>query len=343
MPRRSARKLPKPRFDVVTIGAATRDVFVKSSHFDRIPSDSAPDGWNACLPMGSKIAIDQLVFETGGGATNAAITFSRFGLKTACVSRVGKDVGGSEIRERLKKDHVDVSEIQTDADEPTGYSIILLAGTGHRAILVSRGASKHIVRSQIAWKKLSSKWIYLTSVAGDRKLLSDVFAQAKKNLTHVAWNPGGSEIELGKKALLTHLLQTDVLLLNLEEAAELAETSPRRFDKILSTLGPLPRQALVITDGARGAFAYSRGVTWHVSSPKGKVINTTGAGDAFGSAFVASLSQDGDLARALKAGALNAHGVVTHMGAKVGILKKFPAARELAKLTVREYRHHVHR
>lgn len=343
MPKRSAAKPPKPRFDVVTIGAATRDVFVRSSHFDRIPSDSAPDGWNACLPMGAKIPVDQLVFETGGGATNAAVTFARFGLKTACVSRIGKDVGGTEVRNRLKSEQIDVSAIQTDPAEPTGYSIILLAGTGHRAILVSRGASKKISRSEIRWKNLSTRWIYLTSVAGEKKLLADVFANARKHMAHVAWNPGGAEIERGKKALLTHLLQTDVLFLNLEEAAALAETTPRRFDKILAALGPLPRQALVITDGARGAFCYSRGVTWHVPTIKGKIVNTTGAGDAFGSAFTASLAKDGDLERALQAGTLNAHGVVTHMGAKAGILHRFPSAKELSKIPVREHRNYVHR
>lgn len=53
-------------------------------------------------------------------------------------------------------------------------------------------------------------------------------------------------------------------------------------------------------------------------------MNTTGAGDAFGSAFVATLAKGLYLDDALRAGLLNALGVVTHMGAKAGILKKFP-------------------
>lgn len=169
-------------------------------------------------------------------------------------------------------------------------------------------------------------------------MLQAVFAQAKHQLARIAWNPGNAELEWGLKRLLPFLLQTNVLLLNMEEAAGLANTSPRHFDKIMRALGSLPREVLVITDGQRGAYAHARGITWHVEPMKGKVVNTTGAGDAFGSGFVASLMRDGDIVNALKVGALNARGVITHMGAKVGILKQFPTVRDLGKAKVKEWR-----
>lgn len=319
-------------FDVVTIGAATRDVFVKSRQFERIPSDSAPDGWNACLPLGAKIPVDELAFETGGGATNAAVTFARFGLATACVSRVGDDPGGREILARLKEERIDASGVQRDPKNPTAYSFILVAGTGQRAILVARGASAHLDQRKINWKKMSSKWIYLTSVAGNLALLKDLFGHARRSLTRIAWNPGNGEIEHGLKKLLPHFLQTDVLVLNREEAAALSDCSPRDLPCIFKTLGPLPRLALVVTDGARGAYATARGVTWHVPAMKGKIVNTTGAGDAFGSALVASLMKEGNIEDALRAAALNAFSVITHMGATSGILKTYPAKKELVRV-----------
>lgn len=329
------QRTAKIRFDVVTIGAATRDVFVQSKQFERIPSDSAPDGWNACLPLGAKIPIDTPVFETGGGATNAAITFARFGCKTACVTRVGNDTGGHEIIARLKKERIDTRGVQRDPKHRTGYSFILIAGTGQRAILSARGASSHLDRHAIAWSRLTSRWIYLTSVARDLAMLKPIFLHAKRRLTRIAWNPGKGEIELGLKKLFPLLLQTDVLILNVEEAAELANCAPRQLDCIIKTLGQLPRAALVVTDGARGAYAHTRDLLWRVSPLKGKVINTTGAGDAFGSGFVASLIQDGKIPMALQVGALNAFSVVRHMGAQVGILKKFPTAAELARVRIR--------
>ncbi len=323
-------------FDIITIGAATRDIFVRSSHFESVPSKDAPDGYNACFPMGAKISVDNLIFETGGGATNAAVTFARFGLKTACISRVAPDANGYEIVSELKQERINTHAIQFDTKRQTACSIIILAGTGSRTILTSRGASEHIDPTEIHWDKLQAPWLYLTSLSENQRSLSAVFAGAKEHQMQIAWNPGHAEMELGLGKLLPHLMQTDVLMLNQEEAAALTETSPRDWATIAKILGPLPRMALVISDGKNGATVIARGITWHVKTLPGKVINTTGAGDAFGSGFVASIMKDGDIVRALQVATLNAHGVVTHMGAKAGILKKFPSTLQQKTVVVRE-------
>lgn len=323
-------------FDVITVGAATRDIFVRSSHFESIPSKDAPDGYNECFPMGAKIDIDSLVFETGGGATNTAVTFARFGLKVACVSRVAPDANGYEIVSELKQERINTHAIQFDKKRQTACSIIILSGTGSRAILTSRGASKHIDEKEIDWDTLQAPWMYLTSLTDNQHTLSAIFAGAKQHQMQVAWNPGHGEIELGLKKLLPHLMQTDVLIMNREEAAALAETSSRDWATIAKTLGSLPRMALIISDGKNGAMVIARGITWHVKTLVGKTINTTGAGDAFGSGFIASIMRDGDIVRAMQVATLNAHGVVTHMGAKAGILKKFPSTLQQKTVLVRQ-------
>lgn len=323
-------------FDVVTIGAATRDVFVQSTRFQTVRDPAAPEGFDTCFPLGAKIDVEKILFETGGGATNAAVTFSRFGLKTACVCRVGKDVGGGEVVERLKADGIDAASVQTDPKLHTAYSIILLSGSGHRAILVHRGASAAIDGAKIDWKTLSPKWIYLTSVAGDLALLKRIFQAARARDIRIAWNPGNKELELGLKKLTPFLVQCDILDLNREEAAELADMAPRRLADILRRLGAMPRQALVVTDGSRGAYVHARNVTWHAPALTGKRVNTTGAGDAFGSGFVAAAIRTGNLEKGLRVGILNSTGVVTHMGAKAGILKTFPTVKEMKRVKVKK-------
>lgn len=335
--RKTAPREPKAIFDIVAIGSATRDVFIKSRHFERRKDPSAPDGFDACFPMGAKIPVETIDFQTGGGASNAAVTFARFGLKTACVTRVGDDLGGKEILAQLKREKIDVAAVQTDGREHTAYSVILLAGTGQRAILVHRGAARLLDAGKIPWKKLAGRWLYLTSVGGDAKTLRTVFGQAKTSLAKVAWNPGNAELEMGLERLLPWLMQTDVLILNRQEAGTLADGPKRDLQQIFRKLGPLPRQCLVVTDGEHGAYAHLRGATWHAPALKGKVINTTGAGDAFGSAFTAALIKRGDVLTALKAASLNALGVVTHMGAKAGILESFPAKAALAKAKIHPY------
>jgi len=321
---------------VVTVGAATRDMFVKSRHFERRSDTRAPDGFDTCLPMGAKIPVDELVFETGGGATNAAVTFANFGLKTACVTRVGQDPGGHEILDQLKRQKIAILGVQVDRKERTAYSIILLSGSGSRAILVSRGAAQNLDARAMPWDKLPSRWLYVTSLAGNEKLLTQIFEQAKLGHRRVAWNPGNGEIELGSKKLLPQLMQSDVLILNREEAAALAGKSPRDLLGILKILGPLPRLCLIVTDGKHGAYVHARGSTWFAAPQKTKVLNTTGAGDAFGSAFLAALLKDGDIKTGLRAATLNAGGVVSHMGAKAGILAKYPNQRMLSRIKIKQ-------
>lgn len=323
-------------FDIVTIGAATRDVFLQSDRFKSVKNSEAPDGFDACFPLGSKIDLDEVLFETGGGATNAAVTFARFGLKTACVARIGQDLGGLEIKEKLALEKIDVSHLQIDPKLRTGYSLILLSGAGFRSILVFRGASRNLKSTALDPKKVSAKWFYMSSVGGNEKLLRDIFTIAKKSKTRVAWNPGNAELAHGLKKLTPLLLETDILILNREEAASLAEAPPRHLESILNLLGTLPRQALVVTDGEEGAFVYTRGTTWYSPAISGKRVNTTGAGDAFGSAFVAEAMQSGNLEKGLRAGMLNSFGVITHMGAKAGILKRAPTEAEMKRVKVRK-------
>lgn len=320
--------------DVLAIGAATRDIFVTSKRFETVPSDSAPDGFNACLPLGAKIPVESLVFASGGGATNAAMTFARFGLKTACITRIGDDPGGQAILAELKREKINTNALQVDSKRRTAYSFILVSGTGSRAILVARGAAAHLDRHAIPWRVLSSRLIYLTSLGDNLALLKDVFAHAQSTHAPIVWNPGTAEIERGCKRLKPYLMRTDILILNTTEGGELVNCPPRDVHCMIRALGKLPRKCLVITDGVRGAYAHAEGVTWHAGILKGKIVNTTGAGDAFSSALTAALFKGKDIPTALRAGTINAFSVVTHMGAHAGILRHFPTTKELTRIKI---------
>ena len=99
---------------------------------------------------------------------------------------------------------------------------------------------------------------------------------------------------------------------------------PRHLNEILSAISPLPRRVLVVTDGQNGAFMTAKKKKYFSPSLKAKRVNTTGAGDAFGSGFIAGLANGLDAEDALRIGMLNATGVISHMGAKAGILRHMP-------------------
>lgn len=159
-------------YDIITIGSATRDAFFKSKDFRSRESADSATGKEMYFPLGAKIAIPEVIFTTGGGGTNTAVTFARQGFRTACVSRVGDDVSGKEVKKELKIEGID-DFLQIDPTNKTAYSLILVTPEGERTILEYRGASDYLSEKEIDWEKLKSHppageagWFYLDSLAG---------------------------------------------------------------------------------------------------------------------------------------------------------------------------------
>ena len=96
------------------------------------------------LELGSKIDVNKIHFATGGGATNAATTFSRQGLRASFMGAVGDDLAGRQILESLDADFIETSRVEISQKYNTDYSTIILAPNGERTILTYRGASSQI-------------------------------------------------------------------------------------------------------------------------------------------------------------------------------------------------------
>src|SRR5688572_16257109 len=90
----------------VSIGAAVQDVFLSQS--DALDPVKEEDGsFYAELKMGGKADVDQINFSTGGGATNAAVTFARQGLDSVFMGAIGHDIAGQAVVEDLKREGVE--------------------------------------------------------------------------------------------------------------------------------------------------------------------------------------------------------------------------------------------
>ena len=113
--------------------------------------------------------------------------------------------------------------------------------------------------------------------------------------------------------------------------------SARGILRGLHLLGP---QYVIITDGKVGVYAYDGKEAWFVPSRPVKIIETTGAGDAYASGFVSGLIKTGDFKTAMKVGMVNAEAVLTHKGAKKSLL-----SWKMAMSAIRKGRisfHHLH-
>jgi len=310
-------------YDVITIGAATRDAFLVSDAFVALKSKKFATGAGECVALGSKIEISNLILTTGGGATNAAGTFASLGLRTATICRVGDDSPGKDVVEDLSRLGVSTHLVRQIKNGETAYSTVLTMKDGERTVLVYRGTSSEFVARDVPDTAIkNTQWIYLTSLGGNLSLAKKIITIAHKAGVKIAWNPGRKELEEGLKALAPTLKLVDVLNMNLEEATLL--TGKKKLEDIFKLLHTDGLVRLV-TDGTNGATVYRDGWTAHASTTGVKSVSRTGAGDAFGSGFVAGLLKSGDLNDALRVGMINAESVIQKYGAKAGIIKAWPS------------------
>ncbi|MCX6745736.1 MAG: carbohydrate kinase family protein [Candidatus Parcubacteria bacterium] len=318
--------------DIISIGSATKDVFLISKDFKLIKSSQFKTGVGECFAYGSKVELGDIYFDTGGGATNSACTFANFGLRPAVVSKVGKDIYGLEILHVLADKGVNISNIATDRNHKTAYSTILVVPAGDRTVLVYRGASANFSAQDFNWQKLMTKWFYITSLAGNFSVLNKIWSFAKKKKMKISWNPGSDELKAGQAKLAKLMKQAYIFNVNKEEAEKL--TGKKEIKQMFGVINKLSPGYNLITDGANGAYLSDGTLIYYVKALGSKAINTTGAGDAFGSAFCTGLILKNDWDYGLRLAILNSNGVIQKMGAKNGLLKHIPTQIELDKVRI---------
>ena len=315
-------------FDVITIGTATRDVFLTSTAFKvlRDPAHLEKIGFKTgeaeCFALGSKIEISEPIFTVGGGAINAATTFKRQGLKTAALIRLGDDLSGQAILNFLKNE--DITPIAVTAKNyGTAHSTILLTAAGERTILVYRGASGNLSSQEIPFRKIKSRWVYLAPGQIPLSIIQQIVGYLKKHGIKIAINPSKHYLDSVVKKPEQFLRNFDVVILNREEASYLTGVAYKNDRAIFKKCDGIISGIAVMTDGAHGAkasdgrYLYTAGVF-----KEKKLVDRTGAGDAFGAGFVAGLISKNDINYALRLASANATAVVEAIGATEGILSK---------------------
>lgn len=296
--------------------------------------------------LGAKYQVEDRFEAPGGVAANVAQGLARLGIEAGCYSKVGDDVLGEWIMAEIAKEGVDVSLLQVEKGVKSDLSAIIVdSKSGERTIFFNRDANE---RLEILAEKLGqTEWIFVSALNGNPKkswdkLLEDVIDISKEKGIRIALNPGQKNIQDNAEKVIFAVENCEILLLNKDEAIEII--SEKRKDEnekllndevfLLKKLKEMGPRIVVLTDGLRGAWAYDGEKVIHTESSNDKPVETTGAGDAFSSGFLAASLKGKNIAEAIRWGAANGGNVVNFFGAKEGLLDETEIIEKIKNINV---------
>lgn len=302
---------------IVTLGSATQDIYmIDHDDFESVAvGDASIFGG---LPIGTKANIDKVEYSVGGSGVNPAVTFARFGHETIFMGNVAQDPAGEAVLAGLDIEGIDSSYVETVPGQTGCHVILLDAKTGNHTTLSFQGVSAQYdnLRPQDL-ENIQPDWLYATSLHGDMDKLLAFFEQAHALDAKVMFNPGPAELA-EKEKLIGLLDDVDILLVDKAEAAEIVP-GVLLTELLAHLINYCP--TVLITDGVMGAIASNRKDAYRLGVYEQKhVRDATGAGDAFGSGFLAEFAENGNFEAALRFASANASKVTQVYGAQAGIL-----------------------
>lgn len=305
---------------IVSLGSALQDLYLLD-HDDLVATEIGEVGIFGKIILGSKIDVDNISHQVGGGGVNSAITFARHGHEVFLFTNIGHDPGGAAVIQTLAREGVNSSKIQFLGKQTTGTSVILLDPTsGERTILTCRGASEKFDNlNEKTLARIKPEYLYCTTLRGDMGTIERFFCKAHEIGTKIMFNPGVLELEKPRK-LAKVLGYVDILLVNRDEAGKIVTgvSLPEMASKLRKWA-----ETVIITDGAAGGVAADgEELVEFGIYDDAPAKDMTGAGDAFGAGFLASIANGKSFDEALIFASANATSVVGEIGANQGALRR---------------------
>jgi sugar/nucleoside kinase (ribokinase family) len=252
---------------------------------------------------GRLLMIDTLETHPGGNGPNTAGALGRLGAAVRVLGRVGEDLYGRFLLEKLEEWGVDTRAVARDPGAVTGLTLVPVDRTGERSFIHHFGANADFTPGDIPWSDLAGvKHLHLASFfvlpgfegPAAAAVLTEARRRRMTTSIDVCWDRTGRWLE----TLRPCLPHVDYLMPSEEEARELTgKTEPVEIVTALRNEGA---GAVVLKLGERGCLYAGEEGVFRVPAYRVEVRETTGAGDCFIAGFLLARVRGWDLERALR-------------------------------------------
>lgn len=262
---------------------------------------------------GSEVLVYELYRSPGGSASNFAVGIKRLGLPSGIIAKVGNDQLGKFLIKDFRKEGVDISCVKVEKGIQTGTVFIAVTKDGERSMFSFRGAN-----AKISVNDLDPKYIAQAKILHVTGTLIEVAEAAmrcaKKAGVLVSFDPGSVLASMGLNYLKKALMKTDLFLPNEAELKKI--TNLPTIDKAANALFKFGIKYIVVKRGKLGCRVYTEEEKIDVPAFKVKVIDATGAGDAFSAGFIFGHLKNFNLEKAAELGNAAAAFCIARKGAR---------------------------
>lgn len=298
---------------------------------------------NVCQPIlrmpapGTLCLTERIEFTIGGCSANVAVDLARLGLKVGLSGRVGDDLFGREVRDRLVAAHVDASLMEISLSSSTSTTFVLNVAGEDRRFIHCVGANGEYDGSELSEDDIRrAKVLYVGGFCLLKKLTPDrvihLFRVARDNHATTMLNVVMSDSTDTMTWLNPVLPWTDYFICNNDEAARITrETDPLRQAEALKALGA---KTAVVTQGESGCILVGSDARYRVGVFPVNPVDGTGTGDAFAAGFLYGVLRGKDVRESLKMGTAMGASCVQSMGATTGVFNAAELANFLAEHTL---------
>lgn len=293
------------------------------------------------LPQSGETVVGTFVTGPGGKGSNQAIAAGRAGARTLFIGAVGQDAFAADAKKFYRAEGIAARFIEKPP-HATGTAAILVNAVGQNEIIVALGANAALRPTDVPMAALRSALVVVTQHENDLSTIAAVLRAARRAGAVTIHNPAPMRADFDP-ALLRNV---DILIPNESEFAALINLRVSRGAKKISAakVAALPTGKLhalcrslgvthvLITLGAKGVFVSRPDGPTLIPSHRVKIVDTTGAGDAFCGGFAAGLVKfNGDLLAAAHFGNAVAALSVT----KFGTAPSMPTQKEITRFLKR--------
>ncbi|MGW2187943.1 ribokinase [Streptomyces sp. NPDC001719] len=273
-------------YDVLVVGSANADLTVRVGR--------RPDA-------GETVLGSDLVESPGGKGANQAAAAARLGTRTALLAKVGDDAYGELVLAGQRASGAEVRHVVVEKGARTGTAMIIVGADGDNSIVVSPGANAHLSPADVRASRevIAGSAVVSLQLEIPEETVREAVRVARETATRVVLNPspppaGDLDPELFEAA--------DPLVVNEHEARRISELHCAGAREWITGLRRMGARSVVVTLGGRGALVLDATDDEPAVVPgvPAKVVDTTGAGDAFTGALAGQLATGASLLEAAR-------------------------------------------